>query len=80
MSGILQIMPYYGLFSSDFHIRDHPCAHYFLWILPLYALLLCSMAHYDTTMALDIARDAPLLTLLGTSIVMPQWIMMLLCT
>ncbi len=39
---------------------DHPCAHYLLWILPLCALLLCSMTHYDITMAHDIARDAPL--------------------
>ncbi len=39
---------------------DHPCAHYFLWILPLCALLLCSMTHYDITMAHDVARDAPL--------------------
>ncbi len=36
---------------------DHPCAHYFLWILPLCALLLCSMTHYDITMAHDVARD-----------------------
>ncbi len=39
---------------------DYPCAHYFLWILPLCALLLSSMTHYDITMAHDIARDAPL--------------------
>ncbi len=40
--------------------RDHPCAHYFLWILPLCALLLCSMTHYDITMDYDVVRDAPL--------------------
>ncbi len=39
---------------------DHPCAHYFLWLLPLYALLLCSMTHHDITMAHDVARGAPL--------------------
>ncbi len=39
---------------------DHPCAHYFLWILPLCALHLCSMTHYDITMAHDVARDASL--------------------
>ncbi len=31
---------------------DHPYAHYFLLILPLCALLLCSMTHYDITMLL----------------------------
>ncbi len=40
---------------------DHPCAHYFLWILPVCALLLCSMTHYDIRMAHAIARDALLL-------------------
>ncbi len=39
---------------------DHPCAHYFLWILPLCALPLCSMTHYDITMGHDIVRNAPL--------------------
>ncbi len=39
---------------------DHPCAHYFLWILPLCALLICSMTHYDITMGHDVVRDAPL--------------------
>ncbi len=39
---------------------DHPCGHYCLWILPLCALRLCSMTHYDITMAHDVARDAPL--------------------
>ncbi len=39
---------------------DHPCAHYFLWILALCALLLCSMIHYDITMAHDVGSDAPL--------------------
>ncbi len=29
---------------------DDSCAHYFLWILPLCALLLCSMTHYDITL------------------------------
>ncbi len=33
---------------------DHPCAHYFLSILPLCALLLCSMTHYDITMGHDV--------------------------
>ncbi len=32
----------------------------FLWILPLCALLLCSMTHYDITMGHDVDRDAPL--------------------
>ncbi len=69
---------------GDFKI-DITDRHYFLWILPLCALLLCSMTHYDITMAHDVGRDAPLcqqqwvMTLLGTPIVMPQWIMMLLC-
>ncbi len=56
----------------------------FLWILPLCAQLLCSMTHYDITMAHDVGRDAPLwqqqwvMMLLGISIVMPQLIMTLL--
>ncbi len=65
---------------------DYPCAHYFfVWILPLCALFLCSMTHYDITMADDVARDAPLWhnngkwCLLRTYIVTPQWIMTLLC-
>ncbi len=57
-------MPYYGLFfNSDHHIRDlwwrSHCAHYYLWILPLCALLLCSMTH-DITMGDDVAKDDPL--------------------
>ncbi len=32
----------------------------FLWILPLCALLLHSMTHYDITMGHDVVRDAPL--------------------
>ncbi len=36
---------------------DLPCALYVLWILPVCALLLCSMTHYDTTMGHDIVRD-----------------------
>ncbi len=32
----------------------------FLWILPICALLLRSMTHYDITMGHDIVRDAPL--------------------
>ncbi len=35
---------------------DHPFAHYFLWILPMCALPLRSMTHYDITMAHDVAR------------------------
>ncbi len=31
-----------------------------LWILPLCALLLCSMTHYDITMGHDVVRNAPL--------------------
>ncbi len=61
---------------------DHPCAHYFLWILPLCALLLCSMTHYDITMGNDVVRDVAqqwVTTLLGTFIMTSQWIMTLLC-
>ncbi len=36
---------------------DYPCEHYFLWRLPLWALLLCSITHYDITMGNDIARN-----------------------
>ncbi len=54
-------MLYYGMFSHDLHILDlwwsSYGGHYILWRLPLYALLLCSMAHYDITMCNDIARD-----------------------
>ncbi len=39
---------------------DHPCAHFFLWILPLCAQLLYSKTHYDITMVHDAVRDAPL--------------------
>ncbi len=39
---------------------DHPCAHYVLWMLPLCALLLCSMTHYDITMVHNVVMDAPL--------------------
>ncbi len=46
---------------------DHPCAHYILWILPLCALRLCCMNHYDITMAHEVARDAPLM---GNDVVM----------
>ncbi len=49
-------MPYYGLFSCDFHILD------LRWRSPLcslLALLLCSMTHYDITMCHEIVRDAP---------------------
>ncbi len=35
-----------------------PVAHYFLWILPLCTLHLCSMTHYDITMGNDVDRDA----------------------
>ncbi len=48
---------------------DHPCAHYFLWILPLCALLLCSMTHYDMTMAHDIARMPHCGTTMGNDVV-----------
>ncbi len=34
--------------------------HYDMWRLPLCALLLCSMTHYDITMGHDIANDVPL--------------------
>ncbi len=81
------VMPYYGLFSRDLHILDlqwrSPLCS--LWILPLCALHLCSMTHYDITVAHDIATNASIVAqqwimmLLGTSIVMPQWIMALLC-
>ncbi len=58
------IMPYNGLHSRDLYILDlqwrSRCAHYFLWILPLCALVLCSMTHYDITMDYDVAKDAPL--------------------
>ncbi len=57
-------MPYYGLFSRDLHILDlwqrSRCTHYFLWILPMCALFLCSMTHYDITIGHDVAKDAPL--------------------
>ncbi len=53
------IMPYYGLFSCDLHILDlqwrSHCADYVLWIIPLYALLLGFMTHYDITMGHEIA-------------------------
>ncbi len=72
-------MPYYGLFSRDLHIRD------LQWRSLLCSLLACSMTHYDITMGHDIVRDAPIVTqqwvmmLLGTSIVMSQKVMALLC-
>ncbi len=49
--------------------------------LPLWALLLCSMTHYDITMGHDIAEVASqwVMMLLGTSIVTSQWVMILLC-
>ncbi len=54
-------MPYYGLFPCDRHTQissgDLSCERYFLWRLPLWALLLCPMAHYDLTIGYDIARD-----------------------
>ncbi len=58
-------MPYYGLFSRDRHILDIQwrsplCSLLFLWILPLCALLLCSITHYDITMSHDVVMDAPL--------------------
>ncbi len=48
--------------------RDHPGAHYVLWILPLYALLLYSMTHYDITMGHDVVRDVTSLCLMGQSL------------
>ncbi len=36
---------------------DYPCAHHFMWRLPLSTLLLCSMTHYDITMGNNVARD-----------------------
>ncbi len=47
---------------------DHPCAHYFVWILPLCVLRLCSMTHYDITMAHDVARDAHCGTTIGSDV------------
>ncbi len=46
-----------AMFSRDLHIldlqwRSHLCS--------LFALLLCSMTHYDFTMGHDVARDVPL--------------------
>ncbi len=72
---------YYSLFSRDLHVLElqwrSPCSHYFLWRLPLCALLLCSMTHYDIKMGDDVAMDAPLwhhsVMLLGTSIVNLNW-------
>ncbi len=42
---------------------------------------LCSMTHYDIIMGHDVAKDALqwVIMLLGTSIVMLQWVMTLLC-
>ncbi len=54
-------MAYFHVVSiSLISTGDHPCAHYFLWILPLCALLLCSMTHSDITMGHDVVRDAAL--------------------
>ncbi len=36
---------------------DYPCEHYFSWRLPLCALFLYFMTHYDITMGNDIAKD-----------------------
>ncbi len=36
---------------------NYPCVHYFLWRLPLCALLLCSMTHYDIKIGNNVARD-----------------------
>ncbi len=52
------IAMYNGLFSHDLHILNL-YTHYILWKLPLCALVLCSMTHYDITMGHNIAsRDA----------------------
>ncbi len=32
---------------------DYPCVQYVLWKLPLCALLLCSLTHYDITVGND---------------------------
>ncbi len=37
--------------------RGYPCEHYFLWRLPLWGHLLCSVTHYDITMGNTIASD-----------------------
>ncbi len=46
----------YPIYRSPLDIT--PVEHYFLWIIPLRTLLLCSMTHYDITMGIDFARDA----------------------
>ncbi len=46
---------YYPIYRSPLDIT--PVGHYFLWILPLYTLLLCSTTLYDITMGNDIIRD-----------------------
>ncbi len=43
-----------------FPVEITPVLTTFLWILPLCALLLCSMTHYDITMGHDVVRGAPL--------------------
>ncbi len=40
----------------------------YLWILPLCALLLCSMTHYDITMAHDVPRMYHCGTTMGNDI------------
>ncbi len=46
-------MPSYDLFLHisylQISIGYYPCVHYFIWILPLWALLLSSITHYDIT-------------------------------
>ncbi len=66
-------MLYYGLFSRDLHILDLQwrlplCSLLCLWILPLCALLLCSMTHYDITMAHDIGRIPHCGTTMGNDV------------
>ncbi len=64
MNGIRQLCPTMACFHvisiSLISGGDRRCAPFFLGILPLCALLLCSITHYDITMAHDIARDVPL--------------------
>ncbi len=47
---------------------DHPCAHYVLWILPMCALLLCSMTLYDITMAHEVGRMPHCGTTMGNDV------------
>ncbi len=53
----------------QFSIGYYPGVHYFLWILLLCTLLLCSITHYDIRMRNDIARDTHCNITMGNDVV-----------